>query len=80
MVNASMSTIFEVRCSFVRSGNVNISNGRLRNAGNIGYGWSSRAAAYTSGTSATAYWFEFQTSAVNPSHGPNNRWNGLPLR
>lgn len=68
-----------VRIVFVRSGHVNPANtaGTFRNAGNIGYEWSSR----TSPTSATlAYWFEFTATESRPSYGPNNRYNGLPLR
>ena len=63
----------------MRSGNVNLANtaGTFRNAGNIGYEWSSR----TSPSSNTlAYWFEFNATESRPSWGPNNRYNGLPLR
>ncbi len=68
---------------FVRSGNLNlpgVSGATFRNAGINGYGWSSRAAAYTSSTAATAYNLGFNASDVYPSNGPNNRWNGFPLR
>ena len=65
---------------FVRSGNVNLNNGFLRNAGINGYDWSSMAAAFTSSTSATAYNLNFNASGLNPSNGPNNRWNGFPVR
>ena len=68
---------------FVRSGNVYLpgrSGVTLLDAGINGNGWSSRAAAYTSSTSATAYNLGFNASTVNPSNGPNNRWNGFPLR
>lgn len=66
----------------VRSGNFNLTNsaGTFRNAGAYGQGWSSRAAAYTSSTSATAYYLEYRPTDVNPSNGPNNRWNGFALR
>ena len=52
--------------------------GTLRYAGHAADYWSSRA-AYTSSTSATAYYLEFAT-AVNPSSGPSSRWLGFPLR
>ena len=68
--------------SFVRSGRLNltVSAGTLGYAGVSGSWWSSRAAAYTSSTSATAYYLEFGGSSVYPSNGPNNRWYGFPLR
>ncbi len=68
--------------SSVRSGRLNltVSAGTLGNAGINGYEWSSRGAAYTSSTSAAAYNLEFNDSTVYPSNGPNNRWNGFPLR
>ncbi len=67
---------------FVRSGYFNLTNsaGTFRRAGAYGQGWSSRAAAYTSSTSATAYYLEYRPTEVNPSNGPNNRWNGFSLR
>lgn len=64
----------------MRSGYIQIQDGVLRHAGQNGQGWSSRAAAFTSDTSATAYYLEFRATAVNPSNGPNNRWNGFTLR
>ena len=67
---------------FVRSARVNltVSAGTLGYAGQYGYWWSSRAAAYTSSTSANAYDLSFNATAVYPSYGPSNRWNGFPLR
>lgn len=64
---------------FVRSGNVNLANtaGTFRNAGNIGYEWSSRTSP---SNNTLAYWFEFNATESRPSWGPNNRYNGLPLR
>jgi len=67
---------------FVRSGYVDLPNtaGTLRYAGLDGYEWSSRGAAYTSSTSAAAYYLEFNDSTVYPSGGPDARWVGFPLR
>ncbi len=65
--------------AFVRSGYFELPTaGVLRNAGHNADYWSSRAGAYTSSTSATAYNLEFNT-AMNPSN-LNNRWYGFPLR
>ena len=67
---------------FVRSGDVElpITTGTFRFAGVGGIYWSSRAAADTSSTSATAYYLAFDESTVYPSSGPSTRWNGFPLR
>ena len=66
--------------SFVRSGGVNLSYGSLRGFGFDGYGWSSISVAFTSVTSATAYYLNFNASGVYPSHGPYARWGGFPIR
>ena len=70
--------------AFVRSGNVNINDGRLYIGGwstgdgqvapAHGYGWSR-----TAKSSTNAYNLNFNTTGVNPSNN-NNRWNGFPLR
>ena len=67
---------------FVRSGYVYLPTtaGTFRDAGAYGIYWSSRGAAYTSSTSATAYYLQVEPSAVVPSDGPTNRWVGFPLR
>ena len=67
---------------FVRSSDVElpITTGTFRFAGVGGIYWSSRAAADTSSTSATAYYLAFDESTVYPSSGPSTRWNGFPLR
>ena len=65
---------------FVRSGNVSLYLGALRGYGESGWGWSRSAVAYGSATSATAYPLYFNPSVVNPSNGPNHRWNGVPVR
>ena len=66
---------------FVRSGNVNLNIGALRNFGLNGRGWSRSAGGWSNNDtwSANAYWFEFTASGVNPS-GNNARWDGLPVR
>ena len=67
---------------FVRSGRIGltVTAGTFGYAGQNGDGWSSRAAAYTSSTSATAYGLGFNESTVYPSGGPYYRWYGFPLR
>ena len=61
----------------MRSGRVNLpeTNGTFGNAGINGNYWSSRGGAAT-----TAYNLNFNESAVYPSNGPNNRFNGFSLR
>ena len=66
--------------SFVRSGIVLLSHGSLRNFGINGYGWSSASRAFSSITSATTYYLDFNASGVNPSYGPDHRWYGFPIR
>ncbi len=68
---------------FVRSGFINLpsrNGGTFLAAGLYGDWWSSRAAAYTSSTSATAYLLTFNASTVYPSYGPDFRWYGFSLR
>lgn len=59
---------------------INIDNGRLRYAGITGGWWPSSAVAYTSVTSARAYYLGFSDNGVGPSNGPTYRWLGFPLR
>ena len=66
--------------SFVRSGLVILGNGALRYFGVNGYGWSLISVAFTSVTSAAAYYLDFHASGVGPSYGPNSRWHGFPIR
>ena len=66
--------------SFVRSGFVDLYYGSLRAFGIYGYGWSSSSVAFTSVTSATAYYLGFNASGIGSSHGPNARWVGFPIR
>ncbi len=65
---------------FVRSGWVNLNNSTLRSFGHNENVWSRSAAAYSSATSALAYPLYFNPSAVNPSHGPVDRYYGFPVR
>ena len=60
----------------IRSGNVSISNGRLRGSGISGYGWSTRT---NSSDLRNAYNLGFLASGIDPSSN-NGRWNGFPLR
>ena len=66
---------------FVRSGDVGLGNGSLRNFGRNGNGWSRSAMAYGVGTwAANAYRLAFDPSTVYPSYGPDARWYGIPVR
>ena len=65
---------------FVRSGNISLNNGSLRDSGLIGYDWSRTSVAYYSATSANSYWFDFNASESRPSYGPYSRWYGFPVR
>lgn len=67
---------------FVRSGHIDINDGRLWYAGISGYYWSLSAASKHADGSATpsAYGLYFNAGGVYPSNGPHNRWNAFPLR
>ena len=66
---------------FVRSGYINIANGRPGNMGIYNYTWSSSAASTRSGTtSPSAYLLYFFAAGINPSTGPDSRWLTFPLR
>ncbi len=65
---------------FVRSGWVNLNNSTLRSFGHNENVWSRSAAAYSSATSANAYYLAFNAGTVYPSRGPDNRWYGFPVR
>ncbi len=65
---------------FVRSGNIVLSAGELTLAGHYGRAWSNTAAGYGPSSWDAAYYFIFDTWASYPSHGPNNRWDGFPVR
>ena len=60
--------------AFVRSGNVNVNDGKVYNVGERGYDW-----ARTSQSSTNAYNLWMTPTDVNPSNS-NNRWIGIPLR
>ena len=63
-----------VLLAFVRSGNVNVNDGKVYNVGNSGYGRSR-----TASSSTNAYYLNFNPTDVNPSNN-NHRWYGFPLR
>jgi len=65
----------------VRSGNLAPYDGKSWNAGQNGYWWSSRGSStrYDGVTTPSAYNLNFNATGVNPSNGPNNRYNGFPL-
>ncbi len=66
---------------FVRSGDVGLGNGSLRNFGSPGRDWSRSAVAYGVGTwAANAYYLEFDAGTVYPSFGPYGRSYGFPVR
>ena len=73
-----------VRCLvyyFVRSGDINLNNGSLRDFGFGGYLWSASAAVYGVGTwSSKMYYLGFFPSEIHPSHNMLYRWNGFPVR
>lgn len=60
--------------AFVRSGNVNVNDGKVYYVGERGYGWSRTAKSDTN-----AYDLYFNTTGVNPSND-YGRWVGRPLR
>jgi len=57
-----------------------LNNGSVRSSGLDARGWSRTGVGYASATSATAYNLNANASGVNPSNGPNNRYNGFPVR
>lgn len=60
--------------AFVRSGYVNVNDGKMYNVGQNGNDWSR-----TSLSSTHAYHLNINPTDVNPS-GNSNRWAGFPLR
>ena len=77
----SPSAVWYTGYIFVRSGLVALDVGSLRFSGLNGYDWSRSAVTYGVGTwAANSYWFEFTASESRPSHGPDIRWYGLPVR
>ncbi len=64
----------------VRSGNVDLNFGSLRNSDRTGNDWSRSAVAYGVGTwDARAHYLYFHPSGFYPS-GNYTRWVGLPVR
>lgn len=62
----------------MRSGRVALNDGRLGVVGEWGFGWSSTASTYESGTVATAYNLTFTKTEVNPSYNLFGRFYGRP--
>ena len=76
----SPSAVWYTGYIFVRSGDVTLNDGSLRDFGLAGNGWSRVATVYGAGTWDTrAYYLYFITSDVNSS-GNYVRWVGLPVR
>ena len=64
----------------MRSGDVDIGDGRLRYSGINGYDWPSTASSrlYNDSAVPSAYYLRFNATGVYPSNGPYFRWNGFP--
>ena len=76
----SPSAVWYTSLGFVRSGNVALNTGAMRNFGIHGYGWSRIATVYGAGTwAAKAYNLLFNASGVSPSSN-YVRWFGFPVR
>ena len=76
----SPSAVWYNSLGFVRSGNVALNTGAMRNFGIHGYGWSRIATVYGAGTwDAKAYYLDFNASGVYPS-GSYHRWDSFPVR
>ncbi len=83
--NAKMIQFLTKSLYFVRSGHVylpGVSGTGFGRAGLRGYGWSSRASSTRNDGAAipSGYGLVFSNSVVTPSHGPDERYLGLPLR
>ncbi len=68
------TTIVQLPLAFVRSGSVNMGDGRVYFVGVWGWDWSR-----TSRSSTNAYYLQFGVSDIYPS-GNDNRWVGFSLR
>ena len=68
------TTIVQLPLAFVRSGYVNVNDGKVYSVGSSGYG-RSRTASSSSG----AYYLTFNPTDVYPSYY-YHRWYGFPLR
>ncbi len=65
---------------FVRSGDINIGNNRLWNAGNNGNKWSSTTSSKIwNNIGFGAYYLGFSATGTYNSNGPTSRWFGYPL-
>ena len=68
------TTIVQLPLAFVRSGYVNVNDGKVYVVGLSGYGRSR-----TASSSTDAYYLYFYPTDVYPSYS-NRRWYGFPLR
>ena len=66
--------------SFVRSGDVTIPSGSLRDTGNYNCTWSSFAHELSSSIFAKAYDLTFTDLGIRPMNSSDDRWYGFPLR
>ena len=59
-----------------------VSGATLRDAGSIGYWWSSRGSStrFDGVATPSAYYLRFSATGVSPSDGPGNRYAGFSLR
>lgn len=66
---------------FVRSGFIQMTNGRLRYVSIYGYYWSLVASSrHNSGEAIpSAFDLGLQADETYPSNGPSNRWFGFPI-
>ncbi len=65
---------------FVRSGWIYLNENMLVGHGQAGWNWSRSSDAYSSATSANAYYLTFNAGTVYPSSGPHARYYGFPVR
>ena len=82
--NISNNIIDDILAYFVRSGyfNLTVSTGTFRYAGIYADYWSSRASSTRVDSAAipSAYDLGFNATDVYPSGGPDERYDGRPLR
>ena len=65
---------------FVRSGQIYLHDSALRGYGRTGYSWSNISVNYSLDMPITAYDLAFSNLITYTSYGPDNRWNGFPVR
>ena len=81
-VSAGQYNIAAAPLYFVRSGYVDLDNGKFWDAGITGYWWSSRGSSTHASSAVTpsGYILGFDATDVHPSYGPFNRYIGRSLR